>query len=50
MITAGWAWDVVPAVIDELFPGFAVIAQKALNTQNYISTGVVVVVDQANKL
>ena len=40
MITAGWAWDVVPAVIDELFPGFAVIAQKAFNTQNHISTEV----------
>ena len=30
----------VPAIIDELFPSFAQIAQKALNTQNHISTEV----------
>ena len=38
MLLVGWYWDVVPAIIDELFPAFAIIAQKALNTQNHIST------------
>ena len=40
MIMEGWEWEVVPAIIDELFPSFAQIAQKALNTQNHISTEV----------
>ena len=40
MINEGWRWQVVPAVIDELFPAFAKIAQRALNTQNHISTEV----------
>ena len=30
----------MPAIIDELFPRFAQMAQKALNTQNHISTEV----------
>ena len=40
MIDEGWSWDVVPAVIDELWPSFAKIAQRALNTQNHIGTDV----------
>ena len=40
MLNDGWYWDIVPAAIDELFPAFAVIAQKALNTQNHIATEV----------
>ena len=40
MIMHGWSWDVVPAIIDQMFPAFAVLAQKALNTQNHISTEV----------
>ncbi|CAK0801107.1 unnamed protein product [Prorocentrum cordatum] len=40
MIEKGWAWEVVPSIIDELFPGFASVAQKALNTQNHIGTEV----------
>ena len=36
----GWEWEVAPAIIDELFPRFAQIAQKALNTKNHISTEV----------
>ena len=40
MIQEGWEWEVVAAIIDELFPAFAQIAQKALNTQNHISTEV----------
>ena len=40
MIEEGWSWDVVPAVIDELWPSFATVAQKALNTQNHIGTEV----------
>ncbi|CAK0814057.1 unnamed protein product [Prorocentrum cordatum] len=40
MIEKGWAWEVAPSIIDELFPGFAHVAQKALNTQNHIGTEV----------
>ncbi len=40
MIMDGWTWEVVPHIIDELFPAFAKIAQTALNTQNHISTEV----------
>ena len=40
MLLVGWYWEVVPAIIDEMFPAFAPIAQKALNTQNHISTEV----------
>ena len=40
MIMEGWSWEVVPAIIDELYPAFASIAQKALNTQNHISSDV----------
>ena len=40
MVTEGWAWEVVHAIVDEEFPAFASVAQKALNTQNHISTEV----------
>ncbi|CAK0874999.1 unnamed protein product [Prorocentrum cordatum] len=40
MVEKDWAWEVAPSIIDELFPGFAHVAQKALNTQNHIGTGV----------
>ena len=40
MFEYGWEWEVVPYFIDELFPSFANIAQKALNTQNHIGTEV----------
>ena len=40
MIMKGWKWQVVPAVVDELFPAFGRIAQRALNTQNHVSTEV----------
>ena len=40
MIEKGWAWEVVPSIIDELYPDFARVAQKALNTQNHIGTEV----------
>jgi hypothetical protein len=40
MIMEGWSWEVVCAAIDEVYPKFATIAQKALNTQNHISTEV----------
>ena len=40
MTEKGWAREVIPSVIDELYPSFAVVAQKALNTQNQIGTEV----------
>ena len=40
MVVEGWTWECVPSIIDELFPAFAIIAQRALNTQNHISTEV----------
>ena len=40
MINVGWDWDVVPACVDEEFPAFAEIAQKALNTSNHTNTEV----------
>ncbi|CAK0808824.1 unnamed protein product [Prorocentrum cordatum] len=40
MVEKGWAWEVVPSIIGELFPGFAHVAQEALNTQNHIGTEV----------
>ena len=40
MINMGWDWDVVPACVDEEFPAFAELAQKALNTSNHTNTEV----------
>ena len=40
MIMEGWSWEVVRQIVDELCPRFAMLAQKALNTQNHISTEV----------
>ena len=40
MIVEGWSWEIVPAIIDELWHAFARIAQRALNTQNHVSTEV----------
>ena len=37
MIEKGWAWKVVPAIIDHEFPNFAGIAQKALNVNNHVA-------------
>ena len=37
MIKEGWEWNVVYACVDEEFPEFADIAQRALNTRNHIS-------------
>ena len=38
MIEHGWGWAVVPAWVDEMFPAFAPIACRALNTRNHTST------------
>ena len=38
MIMEGWKWEVVSAIIDERYPKFATIAQKALNTNNHLAT------------
>ena len=35
MVMEGWSWECVPSIIDDLFPGFAIVAQRALNTQNH---------------
>ena len=40
MVLEGWQWKVIPAIIDSEFPALAKVAQKALNTQNHISTEV----------
>jgi hypothetical protein len=40
MLEKGWEWQIVPAVVDEAFPKFARIAQKALNANNHTSTEV----------
>ena len=40
MIEEGWEWTIVPSWVDEQFPAFAKVAQKALNTANhYIAMG-----------
>ena len=38
MINVGWPWTIIPAKIDELYPEFADIAQKALNASNHVAT------------
>ena len=40
MLEKGWQWEIVKSFIDTDFPKFAPIAQKALNTQNHVSTEV----------
>lgn len=40
MIDEGWEWQVVPHEVDAMFPKFAQIAQRALNTRNHVSTEV----------
>ena len=40
MIEDGWSWTIIPALVDELFPAFAKIAQKALNTSNHVGIAV----------
>merc|ERR1712061_928106 len=40
MIEDGWSWIIIPAEVDELFPAFAKIAQKALNTSNHVGIAV----------
>ena len=40
MINDGWEWEVVCAAVDEAFPWFAKVAQKALNTSNHVATEV----------
>ena len=40
MIEEGCDWEIAKAIVDIRFPKFAVVAQKALNTQNHVSTEV----------
>ena len=40
MIDEGWSWTVVSHEVDDEFPAFAKIAQKALNTSNHVATQV----------
>ena len=37
MISEGWSWNVVYACVDEQFPQFGQVAQKALNTRNHVA-------------
>ena len=37
MLTKGWGWWVIPAIVDIKYPAFARIAQKALNVANQIA-------------
>ena len=36
MINEGWSWNIVEAWVDEEFPQFAEVAERALNTRNHI--------------
>ena len=36
MIEDGWEWIIAPALVDDMFPLFAQIAQKALSTGNHV--------------
>ena len=36
MIEEGWEWTIVPSFVDEQFPAFSKVAQKALNTANHV--------------
>ena len=38
MIEQGWGWDVCRHEVDAAFPGFAKLAQKALNVSNHVAT------------
>lgn len=38
MIEDGWDWDVIPWDVDQMFPRFAKVVQKALNGSNSAST------------
>jgi hypothetical protein len=40
MIEEGWFWTIIEHGIDEVFPAFAKIAQKALNVSNHVATTV----------
>ena len=40
MVNRGWTWEVIPACVDETFPEFSTIAQRALNTQNHTNTAI----------
>ncbi len=37
MVEVGWEWTHLPAALDEMFPPFARVAQKALNVANHVS-------------
>ena len=36
MIEDGWEWIIAPALVDDMFPLFAQIAQKALSTGSHV--------------
>ena len=36
MTEEGWEWTILPSAVDEKFPLFAKVAQKALNTANHV--------------
>jgi hypothetical protein len=38
MINSGWKWCIIPAWVDEQFPRFADVAQKALNASNNVAS------------
>jgi hypothetical protein len=38
MCTEGWDWNIIPSWIDDKFPAFADIAQKALNASNHVAS------------
>jgi len=40
MLEQGWTWQIVEWGIDEAFPAFAKVAQKALNVSNHVATTV----------
>ena len=38
MIEEGWDWEIIPFYIDEEYPTFAQVAQKALNASNHVAS------------
>ena len=38
MIADGWDWEIIPYIIDVMFPMFAHVAQSALNASNHVAS------------
>ena len=38
MVSDGWDWTVIKSSVDEAYPQFAKVAQKALNVSNHVAS------------